>query len=111
MKNIHEGRRKLLGSWRRVSAVRYEGSDGERAYVVERTNGEAERPWRVLVDGAELMTETRGARRFAGCENACWAAEEHAERVGIAAAVALATPRQGAFSWASRAERRGSGSQ
>lgn len=109
MKNIHESRRKLLGSWKRVSAVRYEGSDGARNYLVERVNGEAARPWRVLVDGVELATEShRVPRRFIGCENACWAAEEYAERVGLAEArlERAGAPRQSAFSWAARAERR-----
>ncbi len=102
-------RRALLNSWRRVSSVRYEGSDGVLAYAVERI-GDSERPWRVLVDGAELVSEShRAPRRFGGVEMACWGAEEHAERLDDASAVAAATPRQGAFSWSARAERRAKG--
>lgn len=102
---MNAARRRLLNSWRRVSAIRYEGTDGVRAYVVERRTtiadieraavGLTERPWRVLVDGRGLPG------RFVGSENACAAAEKHSEQQS-GPDVAPDAPRQGSFAWSAK---------
>jgi hypothetical protein len=103
---VNERRRTLLNSWRRVSAVRYEGTDGVHKYVVQRVDSDSERAWGVSVDGTPLRSEShRVVKRFIGCEAACWAAEEDAERRDKLTNKPTST-RQGEFSWAARAERR-----
>lgn len=103
---MNERRRMLLNSWRRLSAVRYEGTDGVHKYVVERVDSNSERAWGVWVDGTPLRSEShRVVKRFNGCEAGCWAAEDISERLDNLANKRT-SPRQGEFSWAARAERR-----
>lgn len=85
---MNAARKKLMNSWKR-DGVGYVGSDGVRAYRVDRLSaGDGERfprHWRVLVEGEPLRSRShRAERTFSVPERACWAAEVHAERLDAA---------------------------